>query len=93
MENYKEKYEELQKKYDDLLRMYKYVADQEGYLCQLRFERDLLQTQYNDFCGLTEEDISFIIKCLYILYCDDANCIDVYKKLKKIKEVKKYVNR
>lgn len=93
MEDYKEKYEELQKKYDDLLRMYKYVTDPEGYLGKLRFERDLLQTQYDDFCGLTEEDISFIIKCLYILYGDDANCIDVYKKLKKIKEVKKYVNR
>lgn len=93
MEDYKEKYEELQKKYDDLLRMYKYVTDPEGYLGKIRFERDLLQTQYDDFCGLTEEDISFIIKYLYILYGDDANCIDVYKKLKKIKEVKKYVNR
>ena len=89
MEDYKEKYEELQKKYDDLLRIYKYVTDPEGYLGQLRFERDLLQTQYDDFCGITEEDISFIIKYLYILYGDDANCIDVYKKLKKIKEVKK----
>ena len=42
IEDYKEKYEELQKKYDDLLRMYKYVTDPEGYLVQLRFERDLL---------------------------------------------------
>lgn len=93
MEDYKEKYEELQNKYNDLLRMYKYVTDPEGYLGKLRFERDLLQTQYDDFCGITEEDISFIIKCLYILYGNDDNCIDVYKKLKKIKEVKKYVNR
>ena len=87
MEDYKEQYKELQKKYDDLLRMYEYVTDPEGYLGQLRFERDLLQKQYDDFCGLTEKDVSSIMKCLYILYGYSVYDMELYKKLRKIKEV------
>lgn len=87
MEDYKEQYKELQKKYDDLLRMYEYVTDPEGYLGQLRFERDLLQKQYDDFCGLTEKDVSSIMKCLYILYGYSVYEMELYKKLRKMKEV------
>ena len=87
MEDYKEKYEYLQKKYDDLLRMYEYVTAPEGYLEQLRFERDLLQKQYDDFCGLTDKDVSSIMKCLYILYGYSVYDMELYNKLKKLKEV------
>lgn len=93
MENYKEKYEELQKKYDDLLMMYKYVTDPEGYLGQLRFERDLLQTEYNDFCGITENDVGSIMKSLYISYGSDVYNIELYNKLRKLREVLTDVNR
>lgn len=87
MEEYKEKYEDLQKKYDDLLRMYEYVTAPEGYLGKLRFERDLLQKQYDDFCGLTEKDVASIMKCLYILYGYSVYEMELYKKLRKMKEV------